>query len=156
MSVRAQRRFNLMVGSLAWIAGLVAMGGAVYTAMHPSVEAPAPVAMRQEIDTASCQVALDALGYYVRVENGTKLIAQDVAFNAETSSVADQFVRASLAIEACRLPLTEFCAGSCNGTGLPASGLRFTLALPGGTPGAQPAVAGEPGKPGSPAAAAKN
>jgi len=126
-----QQKFNTFVGGLFIGTGALAWLMAVAFAVLPNDEAPAPVTMAPYVDMNTCAQGLQRLGYQVETA-GVQVVAHEAL--DPSGNVEPQLVRASVAWNLCRVPVTDFCVGGgCEKPGI-------TLTVRGQVGKARPAV----------------
>lgn len=101
-----QQRFNTIVGGLLIGTGVIAWLIALFFAVLPNDEAPAPVTMEPFVDMASCEVSLRNLGYQVE-RRGPEVEAHE-PFGVDVSA---QLTKASVAWSFCQVPVQSACIG---------------------------------------------
>lgn len=145
MTPERKRRFNTFMGSGFILLGLLAWGLTVYFSLTPAPPRPHPVNLAPMVDPASCRSLLQRLDYRVTIQNGAVVATQPGLANPK-----EQLEQATLAIAACKMPLSTFCMGTdCDG-----AGLTFTLGAADAAPAKTPARAapGAPARSGMPGA----
>lgn len=124
-----QQRFNTVVGGILIGSGILAWLIALFFSVMPNDEAPAPVSMQPYVNMASCQAALQQLGYSVTAKASDLEVFEPIG-EASPHEVRAKFEKASLAWTLCQVPVQAFCAGE--GCELP--GISMTLRGPIGKP----------------------
>lgn len=107
------RRTNVVLGSLLFSLGMVAMGLGAYIAMTPAPERPPLKVELPKTVIQSCSAALLALnqGFQPVVSNNTVFVMLPGSGEMDYEEVLQ---KATLAMTTCKLGLTEFCYGeSC-------------------------------------------
>ncbi len=107
MTPEGKRKFNTVAGSTFVLLGLVAWGMTVYFGFVPAPPKPHPVSLAPSVDLASCRSLLQRMGYQASVRKGEVVATREALDDPQA-----QLEQATLAIGACKLPLTEFCMGT--------------------------------------------
>lgn len=114
MNPLQQQKFNTVVGGLLIGAGVVAWLIALFFAVLPNKDAPAPVTMEPFVNMASCEASLRTLGYQVD-RRGPEVEAHE-PFGADVSA---QLTKASVAWSFCQVPVQTACIGEgCDRPGI--------------------------------------
>lgn len=106
MTPETKRKFNISMGSLFILAGLASSGAGFFAATVPAEKRPAPVSSAPVVDLESCRTALTQMGYSAIMQN-KEIRAVEVSLD----NPEQQLVKATAAINICRMELQEFCMG---------------------------------------------
>jgi hypothetical protein len=122
MTPLQQQRFNTTMGGTLIGVGTVAWAIALFFAVVPNAEAPAPVNAAPIVELNSCRATLNQLGFQATNRGGADVvISQPMGENLQV-----QLEKASLAATVCKLPLHSFCMGE----GCAAPGMEMVLRQP--------------------------
>jgi hypothetical protein len=122
MTPLQQQRFNTAMGGTFLGTGVVAWAVALFFAVVPNAEAPAPVNAAPVVELNSCRATLTQLGFNASIRGGADIvISQPMGPNLQV-----QLEKASLAASVCKLPLQSFCMG----TGCATPGMELVLRQP--------------------------
>lgn len=139
MTPETKRKFNLSIGSLFLVSGLISAIFAYYVSATPAEPIPSPTSTVAKPDMGSCRSALIQMGFNANIAGGVLTVASQDLSDAEGI-----LVKATAGVNMCGLEMKEFCMGEGCEKGL----MFFELIEPKG-PAAKVAAKEAPKKPGS-------
>lgn len=106
MTPETKRKFNLSIGSLFLVSGIISAIFAYYVSATPAEPIPAPTSTVAKADLGSCRSALIQMGFNANIAGGVLTVnAQDL------NDAEGMLVKATAAVNMCGLEMKEFCMG---------------------------------------------